>query len=301
VIVVLGSINLDIVLRPPRLPAPGETVLAPGYALYPGGKGANQALAARRAGARVALLGCVGDDDFAAQALASLRAAGVDTSGVRTVDLPTGAAAVMVDDAGENQIVVASGANRRVAATQASPTPGGWLLLQMEIPHEANWAAARAARAAGMRVALNLAPAAPVPKEALADLDVLICNEHEAGALAQQFGQPAATAARWLADRFALDCIVTLGRAGARAALADGRALAATALPVEAIDTVGAGDAFVGAYVAGLDAGLPTEACLRHAIAAGSLACTAEGAQPSLPDAAAIAAAAARVNVTSTG
>ena len=296
-IVVLGSINLDIVLRPAHLPAVGETVLAPSYALLPGGKGANQALAARRAGASVAMLGCIGDDDFATKALFSLREAGVDTANIRAADLPTGIALVTVDAQGQNQIVVASGANRRVTASQLQPSHEGWLLLQMEIPPDANWAAAKAARAAGMRVALNLAPAAPIPDDALADLDLLICNEGEAESLARQFGRAPATIDRWLADRFSLDCVVTLGSEGARVALAGGGSLRAPSLPVDAIDTVGAGDAFVGAYVAAAAAGQPAEICLRHGVAAGSLACTVEGAQPSLPHAAAIATAAGKVVV----
>ena len=149
-IVVLGSINLDIVMRPARLPGPGETVLAPGYATFPGGKGANQALAARRAGANVAMAGCVGDDDFAAPALASMRDAGIDLTAIRTVvGSTTGAAAIAVDDNGENLIIVASGANQSVAADQVAPTAGDWLLLQMEIPFAANWDALAAARAGG--------------------------------------------------------------------------------------------------------------------------------------------------------
>lgn len=297
-IVVLGSINLDIVMRPARLPGPGETVLAPGYATFPGGKGANQALAARRAGANVAMAGCVGDDDFAAPALASMRDAGIDLTAIRTVvGSTTGAAAIAVDDSGENLIIVASGANQSVAADQVAPTAGDWLLLQMEIPFAANWDALAAARAAGMHTALNLAPAADIPEDALANLDVLIANEIEAAALARQYDQPADDIAAWLADRFGLDCIVTLGGDGAGAALSDGTALTAPALAIDAVDTTAAGDAFVGAYVAALDAGqVPSEA-LRHGIAAGSLACTTEGAQPSLPDAAAIAAAAAGVDV----
>ncbi|MEQ9640594.1 MAG: ribokinase [Alphaproteobacteria bacterium] len=297
-IVVLGSINLDIVMRPTRLPGPGETVLAPGYAMFPGGKGANQALAARRAGAEVAMVGCVGDDDFAVQALATMREAGVDLSGISTVAGATGAAAIAVDDNGENQIVVASGTNQSVSAARFTPSPGDWLLLQMEIPHAANWEALAAARAAGMRTALNLAPAADIPETALANLDVLIANQIEAETLARQHRQPVETVAVWIAGTFELDCIVTLGGAGARAALRDGTQLKATALPIEPLDTTAAGDAFVGAYVATLYAGQGAADALRHAIAAGSLACTAEGAQPSLPDAAAIKAAAGRVEVS---
>jgi ribokinase len=288
-IVVFGSINLDLFVRVERLPAPGETVLGPRLEMAPGGKGANQALAAKRAGAaEVRLIGRVGRDAFAAPALELLRAGGVDLGRVEPGDEPTGCACIAIDRQGRNQIVVASGANRRVAEAQVPDDwlgPGTVLVLQLEIPLGENWALIRRARAAGARIVLNAAPAAPAPAEALAALDVLIVNEVEALALAQGLGVEAAEApdaGRALARRTGVAVVVTLGDAGAAALARDG-GWRIEALAVRPVDTVGAGDAFVGAFVAALDRGLGFEPALRRAGVAGSLACTVAGAQPSLP------------------
>jgi ribokinase len=223
-IVVFGSINLDLFVRVERLPAPGETVLGPRLEMAPGGKGANQALAAKRAGAaEVRLIGRVGRDAFAAPALELLRAGGVDLGRVEPGDEPTGCACIAIDRQGRNQIVVASGANRRVAEAQVPDDwlgPGTVLVLQLEIPLGENWALIRRARAAGARIVLNAAPAAPAPAEALAALDVLIVNEVEALALAQGLGVEAAEApdaGRALARRTGVAVVVTLGDAGAAA------------------------------------------------------------------------------------
>ncbi|MBL8589109.1 MAG: ribokinase [Methylobacteriaceae bacterium] len=303
-IVVFGSINIDLITRVAAIPRPGETVLGSSYALAPGGKGANQALAARRAGARVRLAGAVGADAFAEAALALLRADGVDLTAVAVVDAPTGAAFIAVDAQGENAIVVASGANGHVRAGQleaAPPRAGDLLLLQRETPEAEALAAARAAKTAGARVALNLAPAGRLAPEWLALLDFLILNEHEAATLGRDLGlgESPEAAARAIAGRHGFACIVTLGSAGV-VAFAGGTRLAAPAAKVAVVDTTGAGDAFVGAFAAAIDGGLPLAAALRRGSAAGALACTKEGAQPSLPSAADIAALAAQLDADET-
>ncbi|MGH6781802.1 MAG: PfkB family carbohydrate kinase, partial [Sphingomonadaceae bacterium] len=186
-ITVFGSLNVDLVTPVERLPGAGETVMGPGYALHPGGKGANQALAARRAGAEVVLAGAVGRDAFAEVALSLLAADGVDLARVERVEAPTGAAFIAVDAAGANQIVVAAGANAHARADGLQDLPLGKrniLLLQREVPEEACIAAARLAKQAGGRVILNLAPAGSPAPELLDCLDMLIVNEHEALVLA---------------------------------------------------------------------------------------------------------------------
>ena len=186
-IVVFGSINIDLVTRATKIPLPGETVAGPSYEKIPGGKGANQALAARRAGAEVVLVGAVGQDDFAAQALSLLRADGVDLSHVATSDQATGAAFITVDPQGENAIVVAAGANHDTKAQQLADVAldaKTVLLLQREVPDAEGEAAARLAKAKGARVILNLAPAGAISQDYLRLLDVLILNEHEAVSLA---------------------------------------------------------------------------------------------------------------------
>ena len=289
-IVVLGSINIDLFFTLDRLPARGETVLAPTMATRPGGKGANQAAAAARAGTAAAFLGCVGDDSSADTVLAALAATGCDVSRVRRVSGPTGTAIVMVETGGENQIVVASGANLSAAADLLDDGPLGpeaTLVCQMEIPPAQTAAALRRAGAAGARTVLNMAPARWIAPAALADVDVLVVNEIEAAALEGGGGTPLQIA-RALAGRHRLTCVVTLGGQGALAVAADGATWSVGALPVEPVDTVGAGDAFVGVLAASLDDGAPLPEALHRASVAAGLACTKEGAMPSLPDAAAI-------------
>jgi ribokinase len=287
-VVVFGSINLDLVTRVPRLPSPGETLIGSGFATYPGGKGANQALAAARAGAVARMYGAVGRDAAAASALALLRAGSVDIAGIRSVDAPTGCATILVDDAGENAIVVVPGANERVnpdAVPDGVLAPGAVLLLQHEVPPWANAAlVARAARA-GTRIVLNAAPARPLNRDLLAMIATLIVNESEAAALAPLFGWPAeagALAAAAAADIDGLEVVVTRGAAGAISVRGHDR-IHVPAPSVQVIDTTGAGDAFVGAFAAALDAGEDRPKALSIATAAGSLACTMHGAQPALP------------------
>ena len=310
-IVVFGSINIDIVVPVAALPRPGETVLGPGYRLVPGGKGANQALAAARAGlpsperspgfaqagASVRMVGRVGRDPFAALALAELVAARVDLSAVeRDDERPTGCALIPVDRDGQNLIVVAAGANGGAAQRQVADAllgPETLLLLQMEVPADENWTLIARARARGARVLLNAAPAAAIPRAVLAALDWLVVNESEAVAVAGGLGLPAASAdsaAAAIAAAAGVTTIVTLGSAGAAAfpGKSGQGAWRIGALPIVPVDTTGAGDAFVGALAAALDAGAELPAALHRAGVAGGLACLTVGAQPSLPDKAAI-------------
>ncbi len=291
-ITVFGSINVDLVVAVPRLPKAGETVSGPDHQTFAGGKGANQALAARRAGAEVSLTGAVGQDAFAEQALANVRAAGIDISGVRTLEGATGLALIGIDAKGENQIIVASGANRRVKAVwlEGRLPPGGLLMLQGEAPLEEIAGAMDLARRAGTSVFWN---PAPVPQgdlgECLERTGTLVVNEGEAAFLAGIFGTPGdpegfahATATSGRA------VIVTLGPRGVMAAK-DGQGYRFPAPAVTAVDTTGAGDAFCGALAAALDLGRPFDRAVREGIAAGALACTVTGAQSSAPASSGIA------------
>jgi ribokinase len=294
VILVFGSINIDVLVPVPRLPVPGETVLGGDYALLPGGKGANQALAARRAGAAVMMAGAVGNDAFAGLALENLRRDGVDLGLVRQVERPTGCAAIMVhaegEHHGENLIAVAPGANCEAKAAGVVDLmlgPETILVCQMEVPAAETWALIRRSRAAGARTVLNLAPAAPLDPTLVADIDILVANAGEAASLT---ADPSA-----LGRRLRQALVVTRGGAGSTAFLADGGRIDIPALAIEPVDTTGAGDTFVGVLAAGLDRRLPLLAALRQASAAAALACLAPGAQTAMPDQTAIETAAARL------
>lgn len=298
-IVVFGSINADLVARVDRFPQPGETVAGTSFATLPGGKGANQALAARRAGARVAMAGAIGDDGFAAIALANLVAAGVELDGVRRVAGTTGIASILVDANGQNAIAVVAGANSAVSADDLPSAllgPDTTLLLQLEVPIDAVSKAAVQARASGARVVLNAAPAQPLPDELVAALDVLIVNEHEAAVVARDFHLPTTPRDFAAALHLRRGCavVVTLGESGALAAAQ--RMLWSTPAPnTRVVDSTGAGDAFAGALAAALDRGASWPRALVEGVAAGSIACTARGAQDALPSAADIAALATAV------
>lgn len=287
-IVVFGSINLDFIATLDRLPQPGETALGPTYITAPGGKGANQALAAARLGAKVKMIGSVGRDAVAVEALSLLREAGVDLTGVRDVELPTGAAFIGVDAKGENLIMVASGANAAVKADalrHVNLTEKDILLVQREVPEQELFNAIGYAHAQGARVILNAAPAGRVPPELLLALDVLIVNEHEAGIVARGLGlaetEPEAIA-RAIDAEHGVATIVTLGAAGA-IGWTGGVRRPVSAPAITAVDTVGAGDCFCGAFAAALDAGFGFTGALARGVAAGSLACRTKGAQPSFP------------------
>jgi ribokinase len=288
-LLVFGSLNVDMLFQVDALPRPGETVLCQGYEIAAGGKGANQAAAAAKAGATVRMVGQVGDDGFGRHARETLAAAGVDCAPIAISARPTGTAVIGVDRQGENQIMVGSGANLDADADQiddAELAPGVTVLCQNEIPPAATGALLTRARARGARTILNLAPAASVPAAVLNALDVLVVNQIEAAMAAGREGEPAELGGA-LAARHSLICVITLGRAGALAVSGSERWRIGT-LPVEAIDTTGAGDAFVGVLAAALDRGLGLPAALARASVAAGLACARIGAQTSQPDAAAI-------------
>ena len=293
-VVVFGSINLDLVAQVARIPRPGETLAGRSFMTLPGGKGANQALAAARAGAKVALFGAVGRDAFAASALANLEASGVDLSGVAAAEAATGVALIHVDAHGENAITVVAGANGHARAAQVPDAllgPGTTLMLQLEVPVVEVAMLAQRARRRGARVALNAAPAAAVSVDLLRLVDVLIVNEGEAALIGAGHGLPAmpehfASAA---SAQFGGAVIVTLGPRGALAVRGDER-ITIAAPPTRVIDTTGAGDAFAGAAAAALDRGASLRTALAEGIAAGSLACGAHGAQAALAERGAIAA-----------
>jgi len=285
-VLVFGSANADLVFAVPELPAPGVTVLGDGVRSFPGGKGANQAVAAAKDGASTLFAGCVGRDAFADVATAALRAAGVDLSRLRVVDEPTGCASICVDRAGRNQIAVAPGANLLASASQiedAALHPGVVLLLQMEVPAGEIAVLIRRAKARGARVVLNLAPPGELALDTLAALDLLVVNEHEAAALAVRLGCGAGAGA--LRAALGVDVAVTRGEAGAEAATAAGF-IAVPAFRVAAVDTTGAGDCFCGVLCAGLDRGLTLGSAMRRASAAAAIACTRHGAAASSPMAA---------------
>ncbi len=277
-VLVFGSANADLVFAVPELPVPGVTVLGDGVRSFPGGKGANQAVAAARDGAATAFAGCIGRDALADVATAALRDAGVDLSRLAVVDAPTGCAAICVDPAGRNQIAVAPGANLMASAAQvedAALTPSTVVLLQMEVPAEEIAALVRRAKARGARAVLNLAPPGALALDTLAALHLLVVNEHEAAVLGARLGCEAKAVA--LRGALAVDVVVTRGEAGAEAATVAG-VITVPAFRVTAVDTTGAGDCFCGVLCAGLDRGLTLEAAMRRASAAASIACTRAGA-----------------------
>jgi len=286
-ITVFGSTNLDQVGTVSRLPRPGETVSGGTFSMAAGGKGANQALAARRAGAEVRHISAVGNDPFAELALELLRRDGVDLSALRVVDRPTGIAMIFVDGEGENVIAVLPGANGAVspedAETHLADAQGGVLLAQQEIPQAATERALELARRQGMTSILNTAPFLDTTAALAPKADILIANETEFALLSGRgLAELDAAMADW-ADRHGQTVIVTLGKDGARAVTRDGEAIRVEALPVRPVDTVGAGDTFCGYLAAGLDAGLGLEAAMRRAAVAASLACLNPGAQPAIP------------------
>ncbi|WP_069811307.1 ribokinase [Streptomyces sp. TP-A0874] len=289
-LLVVGSANADLVVGVDRRPAAGETVLGTDLTVHPGGKGANQAVAAARLGARVALLARVGDDEHGRLLLDSQRAAGVDTVGVLVGTSPTGVALIVVDPQGDNSIVVSPGANARLTPADiraASSLLAGARVVstQLEIPLET---VCEVVRAAGpeTRVVLNLSPAAPLPAEVLAACDPLVVNEHEArelldGHAAARSEEPAVWASALL-SRGLRSVVVTLGPAGALAATREGTVLVPSPT-VEAVDTTGAGDAFTGGLAWRLASGDDLETAVRYAVRVGAAAVTRPGAQRSFP------------------
>lgn len=280
----LGSANIDLVAYVATAPLRGQTVLGREFRTVPGGKGANQAIAAARAGGEVRMIGAVGDDAFGTELRAALERSGVDTARLRTVPGPTGTAHIVVDDQGGNAIVVVPSANATVTslddADLAALADCDVLLLQLELPLETVAAGAAAGRAAGVRVVLTPAPAQPLPASLLADVDLLVPNEHEAAALAG-LTDPAAAVAALLAH--SPEVVVTLGAAGCLYAARGGEPVRVPAPAVDAVDTTAAGDSFVGALAVALAEGRPIIAALEWATAAAALSVRRPGASTSMP------------------
>jgi ribokinase len=290
-VLVVGSSNTDMVVRVPRIPRPGETVLGGPFAMAGGGKGANQAVAAARAGARVTFVARIGDDVFGERALAGFAADGIDTRFVsRTAGAASGVALIAVDDRGENSIAVASGANERLTAADVEAAGEAFaaadvVLLQLESPLEAVAAAVRLAAEANVPVILNPAPARPLDEGLLAGVSVLTPNESEAELLAglpvrgEEGARDAAAALRRRGPRSVL---VTLGERGVYAS-APGLEGPVPAFRAEAVDSTAAGDVFNGALAAALAEKRPLDAALRFALAAAAISVTRPGAQSSAP------------------
>ena len=294
-VVVVGSCNLDLIVEVEQLPAPGQTVLGGDVAIRPGGKGANQAVAARRLGADVAFVGAVGGDQFGATLRQALRDEGVDLDGMVVVEGPSGVALIVVDRQAENVITVAPGANYRLTGEHLRGlrlrlTTDSVLLLQLEIPISTCVAAASVAREAGARVIVNAAPLADATDPDLTRLleltDLLIVNEGEALSLHPGARPGDIDGWRALAATLSLAgppaAIITLGESGAVAA-EHGVTFAVAGTPVRAIDTTGAGDTFCGALAAALADGRALDDAVRRGCASGALATTAVGAQAAMP------------------
>jgi len=285
-IVVIGSVNTDLVIRGPRIPSPGETVSGGSFLRAQGGKGANQAVAAARAGADVIFVARIGDDELGEAAIASLVDECVDVVHItRDRDQPTGVALIMVDKAGENAISVAPGANARlsvdnVEAARTAIETADVLLMQLETPIPAVERAAAIASAAGTKVILNPAPARLLGVSLLSDVDVLTPNEGESSFLTGEV-EPGAAAAR-LRDSGVKTVVVTLGPRGALVHSGEGE-LSVAGFPVTATDSTAAGDAFNGFLAVSLAEGLDLTQAVPRACAAGALATTVPGARPSLP------------------
>lgn len=289
-VIVFGSINLDLSVPVRQAPGPGETVLGGALLMSAGGKGANQAHAARRYGSRVALAGAVGEDSLAPSALTSLDDVGVDLAALRRVaGQATGTALITLDVHGENRIVVAPGANGAACAADVSDADlaqAAVLLLQLEVPLEQSQQLAWRARAHGCRVMLNAAPMLEEAVQALGDMDVVIVNQIELDQLADLSGLapgPAATRAMALARSRRCEVLLTLGADGALLAAADGSVLTVAGHPVGVVDSTGAGDTFAGVFAAACAEGQALQAALEAANAAAALCCTRRGAQPAQP------------------
>ncbi len=299
-VAVVGSLNMDLVIQVPRRPSKGETLRGTNFAMFVGGKGNNQALAAARAGAEVSLIGRVGQDVFGDTLLATLEKNQVKAEFVgRDNAVGTGVASIMVDAEGDNSIVIAAQANDRLSPQEVEQAAGvieaaKVLLVQLEIPLETVLAAARIARKAGVMVALNPAPAPSggvLPPELLAEVDLFIPNQTEAQAITKLEVQDEASAiiaARALQKLGPPKIIITMGEMGAL--VLDGSSLPrlVPSFPVKVVDTTAAGDAFCGAMAAQLAQGKSLEDAVRFGCAAGALAATKAGAEPSLPYEAAI-------------
>ena len=294
-IIIFGSLNMDIAIRVEKFPEPGETVLSKSYVHSPGGKGGNQALAAARtSNAKVALIGRVGNDDYGRTLRDELKSNGVMVSGVAYSDTAeTGLAIVTRDATGENNIVVMSGANMEAIHEQVPDEillKGNFLLMQMELPVDQTITLLERAHARGVKTILNLAPAIMLPKKALGHLDYLIVNSIEARQIAEKLHLKAENNALKLAQALAMEgqltCIITIGKGGSVAVTKDGHAWGVPIMPLDqslVVDITGAGDAYCGTLAAALHDGISLPEAMRRASVAGSLTCLKQGTQTAMP------------------
>lgn len=291
-VLVVGSTMMDMITYVDRIPADGETLAGKSFSLGFGGKGANQAVMARRLGAAVAMVGCLGDDVFGDMTLANLEREGIDTSGVaRAANMSSGVAPIWVDDTGANRIIIVPGANehlteQRAAGAVAEAAGVDVVVGQFEIPTAVTIAGFRAAQARGALTVLNPAPFAPVPAELLAVTDFLVPNEVEFAGLTARDAPEVAIGddeLRAAARQWGVRLVVTLGVAGAAIAEPDGDVTRVPAPAVDAVDTTGAGDAFVGAFSFGMAAGWSVPDAARLGCACASDSVTRSGTQSSYP------------------
>lgn len=290
-IIVFGSITMDILVPVETLPRPGQSVMSPLYEMSPGGKGANQALAAARSGAKVAMIGRVGNDGLGARIMNNLRRAGVMTSGVAHSEQETGCTMIIRDREGEHQTIIALGANADVINDQIPDdilTSRNIVLMQNEILPGENWKIIERAHKIGARTILNLAPAIHIPEHILSMLDYLIVNQLEARQIAAAMKISAENHESQIAQALSkmgnLTCIVTMGDRGSFAITPEGQEIHVPALMLEDfVDKSGAGDAYCGTFAAALHAALPLAECMKRAAVAGSLTCRGKGAQASFP------------------
>jgi ribokinase len=295
-ILIFGSLNMDIAIQVENFPEPGETILSKGYVHSPGGKGGNQALAAARASnnTKVALIGRVGNDDYGRILREELKSNGVMVSGVTYTDnVDTGLAIVTRDHTGENNIIVMSGANKEATHEQVPDEvlqKGNVLLMQMELPVDQTAILLERAHARGVKTILNLAPAITLPKKAFGNLDYLIVNSIEARQIAAKLNLKTENNAVKLAQALAIEgqltCIVTIGKGGSVAVTKDGQAWGVPIMPLDqslVVDITGAGDAYCGTLAAAIHDGIELPEAMRRASVAGSLTCLKAGTQTAMP------------------
>lgn len=291
-IVIIGSVNMDLVLRVPRMPLPGETLAGDRFMTIPGGKGANQAVACARLaapGTRVAMVACVGDDAFGGQMRQSITACGIDDRYIDEVaGEATGIASIMVDANAQNSIVIAAGANgrldvERIERARALIEQASIVLLQLEVPMATVIHSIELAHALGKTVVLNPAPAQALPRELLQKIDYLILNEIEAAMLAEEQSEDIPMLAQKLHDLGARNVVVTLGEKGVYGSFADGQQRHLPARKVQAVDTTAAGDTFIGGFIGAIAQGRDQFEAIAYAQAAAALSVTRVGAQTSIP------------------
>ncbi|WP_413460291.1 ribokinase [Herbaspirillum huttiense] len=291
-IVIIGSVNMDLVLRVPRMPLPGETLAGEKFMTIPGGKGANQAVACARLaapGTSVAMVACVGDDAFGGQMRDSITACGIDDRYIDQVaGEATGIASIMVDAHAQNSIVIAAGANGRLDVERierARPLieQAAIVLLQLEVPMDTVIHSIELAHALGKTVVLNPAPAQALPRELLQKIDYLILNEIEAAMLAEEQSEDIPLLARKLHALGARNVVVTLGEKGVYGSFADGQQRHVPARKVQAVDTTAAGDTFIGGFIGAIAQGRDQFDAIAYAQAAAALSVTRVGAQTSIP------------------